>query len=58
VEWPQKGKGLLPDADIEIKIRYENDGRHFILEAFSERADAILGSVSEQLRSRMDTVDE
>lgn len=42
IEWPEKGFGLLPNADLGIKISYENEGRHFILESRSDRANAWL----------------
>jgi tRNA threonylcarbamoyladenosine biosynthesis protein TsaE len=38
IEWPEKGFGMLPSADLLIKIHYENEGRGFILEAHSQRA--------------------
>jgi len=27
IEWPQMGKGILPEADIEIRMDYRGDGR-------------------------------
>jgi tRNA threonylcarbamoyladenosine biosynthesis protein TsaE len=45
IEWPEKGFGLLPKADIEIKIRYQGDGRHFILDANCDRARSWLADM-------------
>lgn len=33
VEWPERGHGLLPQADIIINISYQDDGRLFEFEA-------------------------
>lgn len=27
VEWPEKGEGMLPDADLDINIRYNGEAR-------------------------------
>ncbi|MCZ4296337.1 tRNA (adenosine(37)-N6)-threonylcarbamoyltransferase complex ATPase subunit type 1 TsaE [Vibrio sinaloensis] len=27
VEWPEKGQGLLPDADLDIDLRYDGEAR-------------------------------
>ena len=27
IEWPSKGKGVLPEADIHITLNHQNDGR-------------------------------
>lgn len=31
VEWPSKGEGVLPDADIHIRILTEGDGRRMMI---------------------------
>ncbi len=31
IEWPEKGRGYLPKADIDIKITYEHEGQRRIL---------------------------
>lgn len=28
VEWPERAQGFLPQADLEVKLSYEGDGRH------------------------------
>lgn len=35
-EWPQKGKGVMPEPDLTISISYNNDGRDVEIEAFTE----------------------
>jgi len=32
VEWPDRGKGVLPPADVNIRIRYSGTGRQVELE--------------------------
>ncbi|EKT61598.1 tRNA (adenosine(37)-N6)-threonylcarbamoyltransferase complex ATPase subunit type 1 TsaE [Providencia sneebia] len=45
VEWPQQGKGFLPEADLELHLTYQNEGRqaHFI--AFSANGESLLESL-------------
>ncbi|MCF6298903.1 MAG: tRNA (adenosine(37)-N6)-threonylcarbamoyltransferase complex ATPase subunit type 1 TsaE [Thiomicrorhabdus sp.] len=56
VEWPQKGEGVLPEADIVIHIQHENeieplseiesfDSRVITLSALSEGGKALLKRV-------------
>jgi tRNA threonylcarbamoyladenosine biosynthesis protein TsaE len=33
VEWPERGKGFLPPADVELTIDYAADGRQLTLQA-------------------------
>ena len=35
VEWPERGKGALPQPDIEVGLRVEGEGRQARLEAHS-----------------------
>jgi tRNA threonylcarbamoyladenosine biosynthesis protein TsaE len=41
VEWPQRGEGWLAQADLEIKLEYQPDGRTVILEAHSEKGKLV-----------------
>ncbi|WP_413725546.1 tRNA (adenosine(37)-N6)-threonylcarbamoyltransferase complex ATPase subunit type 1 TsaE [Sodalis sp. RH16] len=41
VEWPQKGEGILPDADIALTLAYAADGRQALIEPRSARAAGI-----------------
>ncbi len=47
VEWPEKAGGLLPAADIAIRLRIEGTGREIALEAGSEKGKrCLLGLIS------------
>lgn len=41
-EWPEKGKGILPEADLEINIKILEQGREIIFENISEKGKQIL----------------
>ncbi len=47
VEWPQKGEGVLPGADIEITLNHKQPGRQLELQALSTEGRQLLGSVPE-----------
>ena len=42
IEWPQKGKGFLPKADLHLTFSYQNTGRLLQLEAFTPAAKVAL----------------
>lgn len=42
VEWPERGKGVLPPADIEVHIAYKDQGRLIRIESGSSRGSAVL----------------
>ncbi|MBW8191024.1 tRNA (adenosine(37)-N6)-threonylcarbamoyltransferase complex ATPase subunit type 1 TsaE [Neiella marina] len=46
VEWPECGQGLLPEADLEITLRYDGQGRMATLLAHSETAKRTLEALS------------
>lgn len=31
IEWPDKGRGLLPNPTLEVTISYQNDGRSVVI---------------------------
>lgn len=41
VEWPERGTGALPLADIELRLDYVGAGRKALLRAFTERGDRL-----------------
>lgn len=46
VEWPERGAGALPAADIELCLDYAGDGRQAQLRAFTPRGDRLLQQIS------------
>lgn len=42
VEWPQRGAGVLPEADLELTLDYLPAGRRAQVQAGTERGGAIL----------------
>ena len=45
VEWPERGQGALPPADITIKIERDGCGRRLLLQADTVRGRAVLARV-------------
>jgi tRNA threonylcarbamoyladenosine biosynthesis protein TsaE len=42
VEWPERGAGALPAADLELQLTYAGHGRHALLRACSGRGERLL----------------
>ena len=42
IEWPERGQGELPAADLEVTLNYADEGRHSRLEARSPAGQALL----------------
>ena len=40
VEWPERGSGFLPEADVVVKLEYWQDGRRVHLEGLGEKGRA------------------
>ncbi|EML5157762.1 tRNA (adenosine(37)-N6)-threonylcarbamoyltransferase complex ATPase subunit type 1 TsaE [Morganella morganii] len=47
VEWPQKGAGFLPDADLELYLRYDGEGREARFTARSPYGEELLDKLAE-----------
>jgi tRNA threonylcarbamoyladenosine biosynthesis protein TsaE len=47
IEWPEKGAGILPKADIVIELAYQDEQRTVELSAFSTRGKAVLQGYSQ-----------
>lgn len=50
VEWPQKGQGILPEADLSLTFVYQQQGRVMKISANSHIGQHILQRLSEQCR--------
>jgi len=42
IEWPDRGEGFLPAADLMVKVTVETTSRNFLLTAVSEKGKTIL----------------
>jgi tRNA threonylcarbamoyladenosine biosynthesis protein TsaE len=42
IEWPQRGAGFLPVADLQLTLIHQGDSRRLRLEAGSETGDKLL----------------
>lgn len=42
VEWPDRGEGLIPAADLHLQLNFENQGRTLQLDALSKNGDLLL----------------
>jgi tRNA threonylcarbamoyladenosine biosynthesis protein TsaE len=47
VEWPERGKGILPPADLVITIEREGDGRKLKLSAETAAGTDVLAALAE-----------
>jgi tRNA threonylcarbamoyladenosine biosynthesis protein TsaE len=45
VEWPERGTGALPMADIELHLDYAGQGRHASMQACSSRGRRLLAQL-------------
>lgn len=46
IEWPERGHGVLANADLVLDIRYENHGRSVDLTASGPAGERLLGSLN------------
>lgn len=45
VEWPEKGQGLLPQADLDIELRYDDQQRVALLTANNDYGRILLSQL-------------
>ncbi|WP_413113888.1 tRNA (adenosine(37)-N6)-threonylcarbamoyltransferase complex ATPase subunit type 1 TsaE [Thaumasiovibrio sp. DFM-14] len=45
VEWPEKGQGLLPEPDLDIDIRYQNEQRRVSIRANTDYGKQLIHNV-------------
>jgi tRNA threonylcarbamoyladenosine biosynthesis protein TsaE len=45
VEWPQRGRGILPKPDLVIDLDYQGKGRSAVLSAHSLRGEQMLSAL-------------
>lgn len=45
VEWPSKGQGVLPNADLVLNLKVLSEGREVILQSCSEQGEALLAKL-------------
>ncbi len=50
IEWPEKGKGFLPEADLVIQLQPEKEGRRLELEARSPRGRGIFDKITQHFK--------
>lgn len=46
VEWPERGTGALPAADVEVRLDYAGQGRQASLHAFTARGGRLLARLA------------
>lgn len=50
IEWPGKGEGYLPQADLHLYLCAEGAGRRLVLEARTPPGEAALARLTQQVR--------
>lgn len=48
VEWPQRGEGLLPAADLTVTILYMGKARHVTVQAASAKGAEVVAGLARQ----------
>jgi tRNA threonylcarbamoyladenosine biosynthesis protein TsaE len=46
VEWPEKGAGVIPTADMDIDLAYHDEGRRAVLRPHTERGRRLAQAIS------------
>ena len=45
IEWPEKGRGFLPAADLVIDIKYAENGRNIQINAITDKGNSFLEQI-------------
>ena len=53
IEWPERGRGLLPTADLTIVIGYQGQGRSLELTPESEKGKEIIHYLVRELQQEV-----
>jgi tRNA threonylcarbamoyladenosine biosynthesis protein TsaE len=51
VEWPERGQGVLPEADLVIRLEHANDARFVYLKPRTERGNAVCRAATDKASS-------
>lgn len=51
IEWPERGRGFLPSADLTARIGVQGRGRSLELESFTARGSAIAAQMSRTIKT-------
>ncbi|SLM64728.1 TsaE protein, required for threonylcarbamoyladenosine t(6)A37 formation in tRNA [Dickeya aquatica] len=51
IEWPEQGAGILPQADVELRLDYQGVGRQATLMACTSLGEAMVTALAERMRS-------
>ena len=54
VEWPERGSGFLPEADVVVRLEYWQEGRRIHLDAVGEKGKAALSGFRPAVTERKD----
>jgi len=49
IEWPEKGRGMIEKADLDVLMTYQGSGRHCTVYAKTPRAEQLLEQLKENL---------
>ncbi|QBZ83103.1 tRNA threonylcarbamoyladenosine biosynthesis protein TsaE [Hydrogenovibrio crunogenus] len=55
VEWPSKGKGVLPEADILIELNVLREARKVTISACQDRANGFVKKLTEKVGMELDS---
>lgn len=54
VEWPERGAGVLPQADVEVHLDYAGNARHLCLRAATDKGREVLAALFASVNTAKD----